>query len=87
MARTATMRASNPAMAWMGAWMVMGTGLVSFGARRLQKDMAFQRDLLTAKPQEVGALQRAFWQGALDDYHEETGRIVELAHKAGMPDL
>ncbi|KGM49288.1 phasin family protein [Pseudooceanicola atlanticus] len=77
----------NPMAAMMTTCMSMGAEIVAFGAKRLEKDVAFQQELLSAKPQEVMHLQMQFWQGVMDDYHEEAGRLVDIAHKGGMPDL
>lgn len=77
----------NPVLNMYGACMQMGAEMVAFGARRLEKDVAFQQELMQAKPQDVAHLQMQFWQGILDDYHEETGKMMDLAHKAGMPEL
>ena len=76
-----------PAMAMMEACMQMGTDIMAFGAKRLEKDLALQKELMTAKPGDVMHIQMKFWQGVIDDYQEETARMLSMAHKAGMPDL
>ena len=40
----------NPMAAMMTTCMSMGAEIVAFGAKRLEKDVAFQQELLSAKP-------------------------------------
>lgn len=78
---------TNPALNMFGACMQMGAEMVAFGARRLEKDMTFQQQLLTARPQDLPHLQMQFWQGVLDDYHEEAGKMADMAREAGVPQI
>ncbi|WP_375175370.1 hypothetical protein [Pseudooceanicola sp.] len=87
MARKSYAEAKAPAIDWYGEFIQMGADLIAFGTRRLEKDLAFQREQMQAKPEDIPHLQLKFWQGVLEDYHEETGRMVDRAHKAGMPEL
>ena len=80
-------KALNPGVAIYEAWMRGAADMMGFAAKRFEKDLAFQKSLLGAKPQDLPHLQMQFWQGVLDDYHEEAGRLAELAHKAGVPDV
>ena len=75
----------NPALNMFGACMQMGAEMVAFGARRLEKDLAFQKELVQARPQDIPHLQMKFWQSVLDDYHEESGKMVDIARQTGMP--
>ena len=79
-------KALNPALAIYEAWMRGTTDMMAFAAKRFEKDLEFQKSLIGAQPQDVAHLQMQFWQGVLDDYHEEAGRLVELARDAGVPD-
>jgi hypothetical protein len=76
---------SFAALNFFGGFMQMGAEMVAFGAKRFEKDIAFQKELLQAKPGDVPHLQMQFWQGVLDDYHEESGKLVEMARNSGVP--
>lgn len=76
---------SFAALNLFGGCMQMGAEMVAFGAKRFEKDIAFQKELMQAKPADLPHLQMQFWQGVLDDYHEESGKLVEMARKSGMP--
>ncbi len=75
----------TPALKLMEACLAMGTHLVSFGAKRLEKDFAFQQALITTKPADLAHVQMQFWQGVLDDYHTEAGALAEIAREGGLP--
>jgi hypothetical protein len=77
----------NPALKVYEAWMRGTTDLMAFAAKRFEKDLEFQKSLITAKPQDLPHLQMQFWQGVLDDYHEEAGRMVSYAREAGVPNI
>ena len=87
MADDKTTGMANPMLTIFGTCMQMGADMMAFGAKRLEKDVAFQQALLQAKPQDVPHLQMEFWQSVMEDYQEEAGKMMEMAHKAGMPEL
>lgn len=82
MADKDTTTQTNPMLAMYGACMQMGADLMSFGAKRLEKDMAFQQTLMQAKPQEIPQLQMEFWKSVIEDYQEEAGKMVDKAQQA-----
>lgn len=79
--------AGRAMMKMMETCMDMGAEMIAFGAKRLEKDVQFQHQLVHAAPKDLFHVQMQFWQGVLDDYHEESGKLVEMARDAGMPKL
>lgn len=69
--------------AMMEAFSDMGAEVVSFVADRIKEDVKTQHEILHCK--DVGDLQHIqaqFIQKAVDQYQEETGKLVEMSTKA-----
>ncbi|MEL6913165.1 MAG: phasin family protein [Pseudomonadota bacterium] len=75
-------------LAWLGTkWMEtmsdVGAEWLSFVADRVKEDVKTQHELLHAKTiGDVQKIQATFLQKAMDDYHDETGKIVEFCSNA-----
>jgi hypothetical protein len=75
-------------LSWLGtAWVETMNGLgaewLRFVSERVRADVETQHALLNARDlAEVQHIQAQFLQKAMDDYHDETGRIVEICSKA-----
>lgn len=68
---------------WVEAMGDLGTEWLQFVANRVREDAETQRALLHATDiEEVRQIQARFLQKAMDDYHDETGRIVQLCSDA-----
>lgn len=71
-------------MPWLGtAWLEtmsdLGSEWLSFVADRVRQDVRTQHELLHAKSvDEIQHIQAAFLQKAMDDYRDETGKIVQF---------
>jgi hypothetical protein len=71
-------------MSWMGSeWMEkmsdLGSEALSFLSARVKEDVALQHKLLHCKDmKELQQLQADFIQAAIDQYTEETGKMIEL---------
>lgn len=71
---------------WAEAMADMGSEWLHFVSERVQKDVEFQHKLLHARtPQDVHAIQSAFFQSAVDDYSNGTGKMLELSAKLFEP--
>ncbi|MGI3170720.1 phasin family protein [Pseudooceanicola sp. C21-150M6] len=79
-ADTASMMANNPAAKMMTTCMEMGAEIMAFGARRMEKDVSFQKDMLSATPQDMFHIQAAFWQQVVEDYQAESQKLLNMAH-------
>ncbi|MGV6848154.1 MAG: phasin family protein [Marinibacterium sp.] len=79
------------AMPWMGTeWMEkmgdLSAEVLQFLAERVKRDVEFQHRLLhCADMKEVHEIQAEFVQTAIDNYTEETGKLVEMTTKAWAP--
>lgn len=79
-------------LSWLGTKWVetmsdFGAEWLSFVAERVKQDVKTQHDLLHASNLgEVQHIQAQFLQRAMDDYRDETGKIVEFCSKA-MTDI
>lgn len=77
-------RAGLGSLSWMGtAWLEamgdIGAEVASFVATRIREDAATQHAILHCHdPEELQRIQGHFMQRAIDQYVEETGRMVEL---------
>lgn len=75
-------------LSWLGAkWLEnlgdVGAEWLSFVAARVREDVKTQHELLHAKTiGEVQHIQAQFLRTAMDDYRQETGKIVELCSNA-----
>jgi hypothetical protein len=76
---------TKAALTMMENAMETGAEILAFGAKRLEKDIAFQQYMQTAAPKDMTHLGMEFWQEWLDDYHEEAGRMAVRARQAGLP--
>ena len=74
------MFSNNPAMKMMTNCMEMGAEIMAFGAKRMEKDVAFQKEMLSASPQDMFHIQAAFWQQVMEDYQAESSKLVNMAH-------
>ena len=79
-------------LSWLGTKWVetmsdVGAEWLSFVADRVKEDVKTQHELLHVKNiGEVQHIQAQFLQKAIDDYRDETGKIVEFCSKA-MSDI
>ena len=65
--------------AWLETWSAMGSEVSEFIAERIQEDIKTQHAMLKCKnPAELSAIQTAFVQKAIEQYTEETGKLVSL---------
>lgn len=69
--------------AWFEALSDMGSEVMTFLAERIQQDVDTQHKLLHCKNgHELQKIQAAFIQTALDQYSDETGKLLEMSQKA-----
>lgn len=78
--------------AWAEAMSGLGGEVVRFLSERMQQDVGLQQRLMAARSLDEAQHVRAeFVQKAIDQYMEETGRVVEigeeLARRLGMSPL
>lgn len=72
---------------WLETMSDVGAEWLSFVANRVKEDVKTQHELLHATNiGEVQHIQAQFLQKAMDDYRDETGKIVEFCSKA-MSDI
>lgn len=72
---------------WVETMTDVGAEWLSFVAERVKEDVKTQHDLMNAKDiGEVQHIQAQFLQKAMDDYRDETGKIVEFCSQA-MADI
>lgn len=89
---TEAQNAGLGSLSWLGTKWVetisdVGAEWLSFVADRVKEDVKMQHQLLHARTiGEVQHLQAQFLQKAMDDYRDETGKIVEFCSKA-MTDI
>ncbi|NBD31095.1 MAG: hypothetical protein GVY31_13790 [Alphaproteobacteria bacterium] len=77
---------NNMGAGWMEAMSDMGSEWLHFLSERVAKDVDFQHKLLHAKsPQDIQKIQSEFFQAAVDDYANETGKMVQLSRKVFEP--
>ena len=72
--------------AWIESLSDLSAEMVSFVAERIKEDVKTQHEILHCK--NVGDIQRIqaqFIQKAMDQYHDETGKLVEMSTKAFAP--
>lgn len=75
-------------LSWLGTKWVetmsdVGAEWLSFVADRVKEDVKTQHALMHAKTlSDVQHIQATFLQKAMDDYHAETGKIVEFCSSA-----
>ena len=75
-------------LSWLGtAWLEtmsdIGSEWLTFVAARVREDVKTQHQLLHAKSLgDIQHIQAQFLQKAMNDYHDETGRMVEFCSKA-----
>lgn len=69
--------------AWMEAMSDMGAEMVSFVAERIKEDVKTQHEILHCKNvADLQHIQAKFIQKAMDQYHAETGKLVEMTTSA-----
>ena len=67
-------------MAWFETMAQMNEELVRFIAQRIGEDMNTQHALMHCKsPEEVRKTQAEFFEKAIHQYTEETGKLVEMS--------
>lgn len=67
---------------WMETFSEMGAEVVSFVAERIKEDVKTQQDLLSCKTvEDMAHVQAQFVQKAVDQYQEETGKLVEISRQ------
>jgi len=85
-------KAGLGSLSWLGTKWVetigdMGAEWLRFTADRVTRDVETQHELLHAKSlQEVQHIQAGFLQRAMDDYQDETGKMVQFCSDA-MADI
>lgn len=73
-------------IAWVEALGEMQTEVVSFVAERIKEDLKTQNELLHCRTvADVQHVQAQFIQKAMDQYHAETGKLVEMTTRAFTP--
>lgn len=74
-------------LSWLGTRWVetmsdIGAEWLNFVAERVREDVKTQHALLHAKSlPEIHQIQADFLQKAMDDYHDETGKIVQFCNE------
>ena len=69
--------------AWVEALSDLGSEVLSFVADRVKEDVQAQHEFLHAKDvNELQTIQAKFVQKAVDQYSDETGKIVKLSQSA-----
>lgn len=69
--------------AWMEAMSDMGAEMVSFMAERIKEDVKTQHEILHCKNvADLQHIQAKSIQKAMDQYHAETGKLVEMTTSA-----
>ncbi|MDU8911610.1 phasin family protein [Aestuariicoccus sp. MJ-SS9] len=72
--------------AWMEAMSDIGAEAMSFVAERLKEDVKTQHEMLHCKDMDqLQHIQAEFVQKAIDQYQEETGKLVEMSTQAFQP--
>lgn len=67
-------------VAWVEALSDMGSEVLSFVADRIKEDVKTQHRLLHCKDvDELQEIQAEFVQKAIDQYRDETGKLVEMS--------
>ncbi|WP_157937630.1 phasin family protein [Oceaniglobus roseus] len=63
------------------AWMDIGSEAWTFWAHRLRKDVETQHALLHSRtPFDAQVILAKHFHNAMEDYHREAGRLVQLLH-------
>lgn len=69
--------------AWMEALGEMGSEMLNFVSERIKEDVKTQNEILQCKnAAELQHIQAQFVQRAMDQYHDETGKLIEISTKA-----
>ena len=72
--------------AWMETLTDMSAEVASFVAERIKEDTETQHEIMQCKTAtDLQHVQAQFIQKAMDQYHEETGKLVEMGTKAFTP--
>lgn len=72
--------------AWMEAFSDMGAEVVSFVADRIKEDVQTQHEILHCRNvADLQHIQAQFLQRAVDQYQDETGKLVEMGAAAFAP--
>lgn len=72
--------------AWMEALTDMGAEVIAFMADRIKEDVKTQHEIMHCKNvTELQHIQAQFIQNAIDQYREETGKLVEMSSSALTP--
>ncbi|WP_299560712.1 phasin family protein [uncultured Sulfitobacter sp.] len=67
---------------WFEVLTDMGTEISTFVTRRIKEDVEAQQALMQCRsPEEFQHVHAQFMQKAFDQYHEETGKLVELTER------
>lgn len=73
-------------VAWVEALSDMGSEVLSFVADRIKEDVKTQHKMLHCKDMgELQQIQAEFVQKAIDQYREETGKLVEMSREMVKP--
>lgn len=72
--------------AWMEAISDMGAEVAGFVAERIRQDVKTQHEILHCKNMaDLQHIQAQFIQKAMDQYHAETGKLVQMGTDAFSP--
>jgi hypothetical protein len=72
--------------AWIEAFSDMSAEVLGFVADRIKEDVKTQHEILHCKdPAELQHIQSQFMQKAMDQYREETGKLVDMSTRAFAP--
>lgn len=70
----------GPGTAWLESMAAMSAEVASFVAERLKEDVKTQHKILHCKNvSELQHIQAQFLQKAIDQYQEETGKLIEMS--------
>lgn len=70
------------------AWFDMGLEALRFVSSRMQEDIETQRAMLACKsPEDIRKVQADFYTKALEDYHAEASRMMEIIKETTADEL
>jgi hypothetical protein len=76
----------NMSTEWIETLSSMGAEITTFAAERIKEDVQTQQKIMQCKNMtEVQRVQAKFIQKALNQYQEETGKLIEMSTKAFAP--
>ncbi|MCA0922230.1 phasin family protein [Pseudooceanicola nanhaiensis] len=77
-----------PAAQFFETLMEFGSELSTFTAARMKEDVDFTHTMLHCRtPAELYQAQLEFYKKAVNDYHDEAGKLVEIGRKIGFEEV